>query len=202
MSQFTVPKTIEEATGRLGGLEKLITASKWERAAIVYAFTRDGQAEPNRYDGKYTIKDFAALGIAGLRATETVRRYRECWKQQGDTSIGPGSRVRLPKEPFPTFLDSLNQAGRSTRGEKKSWRESILNQAEKALQIVNSREITVDELETLEEVAVLYAKALKVAYARRSDDDLKPGSPAWLATMRAGLREAYNDSLERHGKVA
>jgi len=62
MNIFSVPSSIEDPTGRLGGIDKLITASKWERSAIVYAFTRDGQAEPNRYDGKYTIKDFAPLG--------------------------------------------------------------------------------------------------------------------------------------------
>jgi len=203
MSSFTVPKSIEEATARLGGLDKLITATKWERAAIVYAFTRDGQAEPNRYDGKYTIKDFAALGISGLRSTETVRRYRESWKQGGgDLQAAPGGRVRLPKGPFPSFLDSLKQAGRSTRAEKKPWRERMVNQAEKALQIVRNRDITREDIAALRRTLELYQTALSEAAERQSEETWQPRSPAWVADLRRGLRDAYNESIERHGKVA
>jgi hypothetical protein len=194
---FAVPASIEEATRRLGGLDKLITASKWERAAIVYAFTRDGQAEPNRYDGKYTIKDFAAIGIAGLRSTETVRRYRESWKQGGgDLTAAPGRRVRLPTEPFPTFLDSLGQAGRSTRGEKRPWRERIVNQAEKALQIVNNRAISDDDFEALEKTHSIYAEALSIAKQQKADRT--PASKSdWLTEMRRGLGEALEMAKDR-----
>lgn len=38
----TIPETIEQATESLTGLERLLTAKQWERAAIVYAFTRNG----------------------------------------------------------------------------------------------------------------------------------------------------------------
>src|ERR1017187_2248564 len=40
--KLSIPATIELATGKLGALHKLLTATAWEKAAIVYAFTYVG----------------------------------------------------------------------------------------------------------------------------------------------------------------
>ena len=51
------------------GLDGLITATKWELAAIVWAFTYDGTPGPRsvkKMTSLYTITAFAKLDIAGL----------------------------------------------------------------------------------------------------------------------------------------
>ena len=62
---FTVPDTIE-------GVRGLMTARGWQKAGIVYAYTRnDGRGRPSKKLGEspqlMTLTEFAALGITGLR---------------------------------------------------------------------------------------------------------------------------------------
>ena len=101
----TIPATIEEATSTLEGIEALLTAKGWERAAIVYAFTHEGTNQhdlPDGYpSGTETITAFVARGIAGLTTRETVAVYRDLWAKYGDTAIKPGDTVKLPKLDFP-----------------------------------------------------------------------------------------------------
>ena len=42
MEQVRLPRAIGAAQKALTGIEGLVTAKEWERAAIVYAFTRKG----------------------------------------------------------------------------------------------------------------------------------------------------------------
>lgn len=76
----------------LEGIEGLLIAKEWEKAAIVYAFSGDGSGP--------AIKAFANQGITGLRGTETVRRYRTSWQNSIDAGLSkpvrPGDRVDLP----------------------------------------------------------------------------------------------------------
>lgn len=102
-----VPASIEEAIADLGGLGALLTAKQWARAAIVYAFTEPGE---NRFStgktGRYTLADFARLGIAGLRDAETVAWVREAWQDaiaDGQAKdVKPGDHVTLPAREFPS----------------------------------------------------------------------------------------------------
>jgi hypothetical protein len=100
---IVIPASIEEATEKLNGIEELLTAKGWERAAIVYAFTYDAQGRRNldEKSSKLSITDFAALKIHGLRTRDSIRQYREAWQEaEGDEPV-PGQRVRLPDIPFP-----------------------------------------------------------------------------------------------------
>lgn len=113
-STFTVPSSLSRAKSELVGLDSLVTASEWQRAAIVYAFTHKGT---NRYDVAHenscTIREFASLGISGLRTQDTVRRYRDAWQQAVDKGLAkpatPGENVRLPAIPFPPHVEVENE---------------------------------------------------------------------------------------------
>lgn len=80
---INVPGTLSAAREALADLNGLVTAKEWERAAIVYAFTRgDLRGRPSESDGNQAlpISRFAELGIAGLTTRETVARYRRAWQ--------------------------------------------------------------------------------------------------------------------------
>lgn len=99
-----IPTTIEEMTSKLNGIERLLTAKGWERAAIVYAFTADQQGTQvggrKKVSDRLGIEEFAELGIAGLASRPTVRKYRDLWAEHG-TPCDPGDEVELPDLPFP-----------------------------------------------------------------------------------------------------
>jgi DNA N-6-adenine-methyltransferase (Dam) len=107
-----IPATAEEAADSLNGVARLVLAKDWERAAIVYAFTRrgePGEGGPGREqpDNSVTlpISAFAALGIAGLNSHVTVRRYRRAWEYAMEEGAAeealPGGRVDLPNLAWP-----------------------------------------------------------------------------------------------------
>lgn len=78
-----IPATIEEAVSHLDGLAALLTATEWERAAIVFAFTepQQGRRTSSRTTGSPdSIEDFAARGIKGLKSDRTVRDHRKAWE--------------------------------------------------------------------------------------------------------------------------
>lgn len=105
---FQVPSSLEGATESLATLDGLVTASEWQRAAIVFAFTRgDLAGRPRKSDQNLplSIAEFAAAQIKGLSSRESVRRYRTAWQEamkQGHASdITPGQIVSLPDLTFP-----------------------------------------------------------------------------------------------------
>lgn len=105
-----IPATIKDAVNQLNGLGDLLTAKEWERAAIVYAFTRDGTGRDNAIrsetttDG-YTARQFADLGITGLKSDATVRIYRKAWQAAIDADkakpVSPGDEVSEPDMSWP-----------------------------------------------------------------------------------------------------
>lgn len=112
--RIVIPETIDEAGATLNGIDRLLTARKWERSAIVYAFTRDGLGEGRNTQkvsestNLLTPNQFAALKLSGLSSDKTVRNYRDAWKraiQDGyATHVEPGDAVELPdaeEHPFP-----------------------------------------------------------------------------------------------------
>lgn len=101
-----LPKTIGKAKQVLAGLDGLVTAKEWERAAIVWAFTEKGRPGPGDRagTGAISIREFSRLGVAGLRREETVRLYRKAWQYAIDhksaEDVRPGDSVVLPDIPW------------------------------------------------------------------------------------------------------
>jgi hypothetical protein len=133
-----IPRTIRSAERALGGIDGLLTAKEWERAAIVYAFTYEGKAgNPNLTtsreigsdqqvsDQQLTIIEFTKEEINGLRTQDAVRHYRSAWKtaiRQGKAAdIRPGQKAALPDSKFPPFRPNIQNPTR---------REALLQQAE------------------------------------------------------------------------
>jgi hypothetical protein len=104
--KINIPGTIDEAVASLTGIGALLTAKEWERAAIVYAFTRnDGPGQPKKNptevsDSSEPIEVFAKRGINGLKSHVTVAAYRKAWQEainQGEAvAAEPGATVALP----------------------------------------------------------------------------------------------------------
>jgi hypothetical protein len=113
--------TADELKTKLSGLDRLLTAKRWEKAAIVWAFTITGEPgrpgkEPVIRQFPCSISEFARLGFGGLSQRDTVTRYRKAWQDAIDLgaacSVEPGDEVDLPNLPFPSADDpSLVTAG-------------------------------------------------------------------------------------------
>lgn len=108
MPTVTIPATIEDAVSALGGLGALLTAKEWERAAIVWAFTKPEGERHNSLQSTSalkTAKEFAALGITGLKSDTSVCTYRKVWQDAIDSgdarSARPGRPVKLPGLDWP-----------------------------------------------------------------------------------------------------
>jgi hypothetical protein len=106
MTQAKIPASLEDAIESLNGISALLVAKEWERAAIVYAFTRDGVAgatEENRSSSTtipMTPRQFAGLGLIGLASDSSVRNYRKAWAsamEDGAAEARPGVTVDLPQ---------------------------------------------------------------------------------------------------------
>lgn len=110
MTTFKVP-TADELRAQLVGLGRLLTARKWERAAIVFAFTEVGEVGVGRWrkpePPKMYIREFAAQGFSGLTTNKAVSRYRDAWVgavSKGWTTLAePGRSVQIPEHPFPAW---------------------------------------------------------------------------------------------------
>lgn len=83
MTTFNIPSTVEGALTELTETGQLLTATEWERAAIVAALvgpaTGSGRKPEKPENGFLTLKDLAAKGIIGLRKTDTIANYRDRW---------------------------------------------------------------------------------------------------------------------------
>lgn len=109
--RIKIPGSIEAAQDRLVALDGIATATGWERAAIVYAYTYEGS--PGRRPAgngsevsRFTVRQFAGLKIKGLVSRNTIDHYRDCWKDaiaQGEVvDIEPGDSAVLPDRAFPS----------------------------------------------------------------------------------------------------
>lgn len=111
MTTFKIPDSAEETVEQLGNvgrsmdrLTRLMTARKWERAALVACLVGPGLGHgPGRGLGKavelqafpYTIKDLAALGIHGLSSNKTIAGYRDAWCRDGRRPPDFGDEIDL-----------------------------------------------------------------------------------------------------------
>lgn len=98
---YMVP-TLDE----LQGVARLLTATHWERAAIVAAHVdspgRGSRSDMASFSQVVSPNRFAALGLAGLTSKDTVRRYVQAWESTGLPRPVPGEPVTLPRSRFPT----------------------------------------------------------------------------------------------------
>jgi len=112
MTTVRLPQTVEEAVSSLEGIESLLRAKGWERAAIVAAFVRLGEGSGERTDlgprrgtppRFLSSRGFADLGITGLSDHETVSFYVQRWLDEHgpDSYPEPGSDVALPEKEWP-----------------------------------------------------------------------------------------------------
>lgn len=96
--EFEIPSSIEHAAQRLDSLGELVFAAEWKRAAIVRAFVTKG--EGGRRTGskvsQLSVREFAELGIVGLKSRNTVGRYHDAWELTGLPDPKPGQTVELP----------------------------------------------------------------------------------------------------------
>lgn len=148
MTTIRIPEP-DELRHRLAGIDRLLTARKWERAAIVYAFTDVGgpRNTPSHRPAppKLNIRNFAGQGYAGLTTPKAVSRYREAWmtaiSQGWAVPVQPGDEVELPDEPFPAW----------PYGEGSTWEdhaatsEELVDTARRRGELAND-ELTNDEL--------------------------------------------------------
>lgn len=119
MTSYNVPPTLAAAKKELGALGSLLTATQWERSAVVYAFARDGRVA-DFGNSKLSTRDFAALSLQGLRKPETVSFYIKQWERamkHGTPAAAPGKRVRLPDLDWrdaedPDYAKAAAQSGR------------------------------------------------------------------------------------------
>jgi hypothetical protein len=106
-SHVTLPASLDAAVGKLNGINSLLRAREWERAAIVYAFTKKvgGGARTGRETGQLSLREFADLGIAGLTNRESVARYHDAWQDAIDKGeaqpVTPGQKIKLPDAEWP-----------------------------------------------------------------------------------------------------
>ena len=125
-SRVHIPATIEAAKTALGAVGALLTAKNWERAAIVYAFTkpRPGQRTSGDMPEGLTFRAFAALGIAGLTDEHTVGDYHKAWSDaisDGKASeVKPGDTIILPDLTWPPGQTST-RGSHGTEAEARAY---------------------------------------------------------------------------------
>jgi hypothetical protein len=111
-----IPTDIDGAVLSLKGLGELITASEWERAAIVWAFTEDRNPGRNSSTfGRMSAAEFASQSIAGLTSKQTVVKYRKAWKLAIEhgfaTDVEPGDLIDLPEAEWRQYFNPPRPKG-------------------------------------------------------------------------------------------
>jgi len=104
--KITIPTDIEGVKADLNGVGVLITAKEWHRAAVVASFVTLSEHGGDRTKGKRSSalapKEFAALGIHGLKSDNTVRQYVKAWTETaGLEPPAPGEEITLPDIEWP-----------------------------------------------------------------------------------------------------
>lgn len=120
MKTIRIPASLEEARQQLIGLGELLTATEWERAAIVATFVRldvsnGGPRELSKSGQFISAREFAEFGIVGLRSASTISRYVNAWTVFARLPHPkPGSRVKLPELEWPP--EQANLGSRTSAG--------------------------------------------------------------------------------------
>lgn len=111
---------------------RLHSATGWELAAYVFAWTYEGgnqhDVPDEKSSGKMTLKEFASLDIRGLKSRDAVRKYRRAWQAAIDkgfaSAVEPGDEIELPDIDFNEIRDvtqpkQKNQSREERQEERK-----------------------------------------------------------------------------------
>lgn len=111
MNTIHIPTEIAEAVETLSSIEQLLTAQRWERAAIVAAFVRLSTKGAHLNGEMMSPGQFAALGISGLKSATTVQLYVERWLETHE-GVYPeaGAEVLLPEKDWEPTRTGTNGA--------------------------------------------------------------------------------------------
>jgi hypothetical protein len=116
MTIIQVPKTLGDAKTALAGIDQLLTAKGWERAAVVYAFTESNpgrRTDLAQKGARLTFRDFAKLNIKGLTKRDVVAEYHRIWANAIEDGHAqpcqPGEKITLPTIDWPGRQDSEGQ---------------------------------------------------------------------------------------------
>lgn len=179
MTTINIPASIEDATNRLGAVERLLVARNWERAAIVAAFVQpstQGVGLGNT-TSRVSPATFAALGIAGLRTQDTVRLYAQRWLDAHDNiPPQPGAEVELPEDDWPP-----SRTGTNGHSSEQGMADTIAEMTER-----HGAEAVAEAIsETVPDVAA------RVRRPRTMVDDLRDDANEFADELdRSGRREA------------
>lgn len=108
-AKVPVPEDSDKLRERADKAAGLHSATGWELAAYVFAWTEDtgrGGA-PRTSVNFFTLGGFAELGIRGLTSRPSVTKYRRAWQAAIDAglavAVSPGDEAELPDAAFSDF---------------------------------------------------------------------------------------------------
>lgn len=193
-----IPRTIKAAEKRLTEIGGLVTATEWERAAIVAAYvTLPGSGgAPNRNSEICSTTDFAAKKIHGLRSPQTVKVYVEAWldiTDEGGNVIGhreppkPGAVVEMPSDPWPPTRTGTD-GDETEEGANKRVRKATTKHPKSARAVASSPAARREAKKAIEEAEA----------AERAEKLRKAGiSPEQREARRKAKEEERRASQER-----
>lgn len=131
MSMVKVADNTDQLKADADQASRLHSATGWELAAYVYAWTEDngrGRPKNDEKSSFYSIDGFAALGIRGLKTKDSVRKYRKAWAaaiERGFASeVEPGDEIDLPDMDFAEFVSGTTvRRNAETSQQRKEKRE-------------------------------------------------------------------------------
>jgi hypothetical protein len=111
--QFTIPASFDDALTLLREVGTAFMRAGWQRCALVYALTYDGDEQTNpggvAPDGRMAPWKFAELGVVGLKTGGSVRRHRDVWAMALQDGLAEDARwgepVVLPAADWQEYYD-------------------------------------------------------------------------------------------------
>jgi hypothetical protein len=215
--KIRVPDNIEKAEDRLAALDGIATATGWERAAIVYAFTRDaGRGRPANVEySTFNEAEFARLmkshNVRGLTTRDSVRFNRQCWKDAiaaGEAKdVGPGDLIILPISDFPPQERSLGS--RVSPDPQKAIRQVKEKHGAKALaSAVEDPEVAAEVVENRKATRNVHqqsaARTRRIVNKRKQSAAANPTATAQTAAAvdAAGAAASGLDNSPEYNKMA
>lgn len=200
---MNIPKNIKAAGAKLLKLDGIVTASEWERAAIVYAFTymheHGGDRSKVNNDLGMSFAEFAIMGFVGLKSKNTVQKFYENWQAAVDAGealpVGPGDPFVKPDLDYPIVERTAQQAGASVPRTSTALKESkfvaeVVEEMEVSdlIPLINVAQKKVDASTPIKKVKPRDGldTAVSALEMRAIVDDLKAAEPDWSEDVRSG----------------
>lgn len=203
MTTINIPASLDEAVNQLTGLGELLTATEWERAAIVAAFVRlpgaGARTDLATSSQVRSPNEFANLGITGLKSKDTVRRYVQAWLYEHDGKYPkPGAKRVIPTKDFPTHPGNTG-----TRATPSNVAEQLKDPEfrERVVRMVDQStldEIVVEATEVIEERAEVRPRPIPIPADDMLNDPRKEVAANIASAARhmlAALRDDLADAI-------